>query len=409
MSAFGLHFVAGFSALCASSSPSAGPHGGGGGLSGSAYQRTSGDITSIQEGVRTTVANSLWGDDAFPGTPELRPNQSLTIGFWNSTGGGVVTEIHLVLSGLPRRELQRHIAFKVTYDELPYPSVFVPLGDFFLDQVDSDSNCFESAYFAKRPRRSWHAFAPMPYRTSIKLELVSKASAVVKGYNYVYHDSKPFAEGTGYFHAVYQGNIALRFPWEPAKMLPFQGIEGPGHLIGTSLTFTGMDGSKFAGTFEHVCEGNYELYFDNSTALMGNDSAVDYANSGYQTSTHVIAVLGSEDWFGYSYGWAGDELELGKSGFFGTRHSGTTYWDEPTNKSRTLATYRFFPAPLRFSSRAWGQVNWHYDTGHNVPENLCPPGNGCAVAYSIMSYWYLAKPRNASPELALLPWLYPSI
>ena len=30
----------------------------------------------------------------------------------------------------------------------------------------------------------------MPYKVSIKVELVSKASAPVKGYNYIYHDSK---------------------------------------------------------------------------------------------------------------------------------------------------------------------------------------------------------------------------
>ena len=70
--------------------------------------------------------------------------------------------------------------------------------------------------------------------------------------------------------------------------------------------------------------------------------------------------------------------------------------------------YRFFPSPLRFTERAWGQVNWHYDTGHNVPADLCPPGEGCEIAYSVMSYWYLAQPRDASAEMRELPWPYPS-
>ena len=38
------------------------------------------DMTTIQPGVRTTVANSLWGNDAFPGTRLLMPNKALTIG-----------------------------------------------------------------------------------------------------------------------------------------------------------------------------------------------------------------------------------------------------------------------------------------------------------------------------------------
>eukprot|EP01079_Euglenida_sp_SAG-EU17-18_P003910 gene3910-4283_t len=368
------------------------------------------DITKVQTGVRTTVANSIWGNDAFPGTPQLEPGKSLTIAYFKSTGGGVVTEIHLVLVGPDRGELQRHVALKVTYDDLPYPSVFVPVGDFFMDQESSASNPYENMYFAKRPMYSWHCSAPMPYRESIKIELVSKASKTVEGYNYVYHDSAPYTDGTGYFHAVYQGNTQLRFPWDAAPMLPREGLAGPGHLIGTSLAFTGKDGTKFDGAFNHVCEGNYELFFDNTTAAYGNDSSVDYRKEGYQTSDHVVAVLGSEDWYGYSYGWGGDEIELGTHGMWGTTHSGTTFWDHPVhlpNETRTLATYRFFPAPLRFEEHAWAQVNWHYDTGHNVPSNLCPPGDGCEVTYSLMSYWYLASPRDASAEVADLPWPYP--
>ena len=34
-------------------------------------------------------------------------------------------------------------------------------------------------------------------------------------------------------------------------------------------------------------------------------------------------------------------------------------------------------------------------------------GEGCAIAYQIMSYWYLAAPRDASAELPKLPWPYP--
>lgn len=196
-----------------------------------------------------------------------------------------------------------------------------------------------------------------------------------------------------------------------------KGSKGPAtKLIGTALAFTAKDASKFPGAFDHVCEGNYEMYFDNTTIAYGNDSATDYVAAGYQTSAQVVAVLGSEDWYGYSYGWKGDsggEAQLGvNKSLYGTRFSGTTYWDAPEEvagtQPRSLATYRFFKAQLRFTDRAWGQVNWHYDTGHNVPARLCPPApNGCEIAYSLMSYWYLASPRDASKDVAMLPWPYP--
>ena len=142
-----------------------------------------------------------------------------------------------------------------------------------------------------------------------------------------------------------------------------------------------------------------EIFFDNTTRAFGNDSSIDWVAAGYQTSEHVIAVLGSEDWcdrllqrilwflvdaiqftnsilmigllsrYGYSFGWSGDEANLGtQKSLWGTTWTGTTWWDKPLgqggpNSSRTLATYQFFPSPLRFTNHAWAQVNWHYDTG----------------------------------------------
>ena len=66
-------------------------------------------------------------------------------------------------------------------------------------------------------------------------------------------------------------------------MLPAEGIKGAGHLIGTALAFTAFDGTKFQGAFDHVCEGNYEMYFDNTTVAYGNDSSTDYVKAGYGT------------------------------------------------------------------------------------------------------------------------------
>ena len=80
----------------------------------------------------------------------------------------------------------------------------------------------------------------------------------------------------GYFHAHYESNELLHFPWDAAPILPQEGLQGPGHLLGTQMVFTTNDSSKFAGNFNHVCEGNYEIFFDNATRAFGNDSSVDW-------------------------------------------------------------------------------------------------------------------------------------
>jgi hypothetical protein len=58
------------------------------------------------------------------------------------------------------------------------------------------------------------------------------------------------------------------------------------------MVFTSAEGEKFAGNFDHVCEGNYEIFVDNTTVKYGNDSSIDYAKAGYQVGAqHSRSVL----------------------------------------------------------------------------------------------------------------------
>ena len=265
------------------------------------------------------------------------------------------------------------------------------------------SSYFETPYMAYRPSRSWYSFFHMPYQKSIKVELVGapELPGPVSGEVWSQHEDTPWTDGTdSYFHSRFAYQPKLRFPWQPAIWSPPQGgWQGPGQLVGISMRFSAGSPwvSKFnqTGTFEHICEGNWELYIDNTTQLYGNNTSVDIAVKGYQASDHVAVFTGSEDFFGYSFGWAGQQTGL---------LTGTGL-HQFTETSADLQTYRFFDhAPMQFKTSLSAQVNWHYDTGHNVPTNLCPPGTGCEVEYDVMSYLYLAKPHDASKDARVFPW-----
>ena len=58
---------------------------------------------STLEAARTTVANSLWANDAFPGSPPVPAHGRLTIAYFNHSGGGRVTQVHLVLGTKDRQ------------------------------------------------------------------------------------------------------------------------------------------------------------------------------------------------------------------------------------------------------------------------------------------------------------------
>ena len=183
-------------------------------------------------------------------------------------------------------------------------------------------------------RHCRYCYFHMPYRTSVRLALVASADipGTVGGESWVQHSDAPFA-GEAYFHARFAYQPALRFPWQPAVFSPAGGWKGPGQLVGLSMRFSAPKewAAQFPGTMEHVCEGNWELYIDNTTELYGNDSTVDPARVGYQASEHVVVVTGSEDMFGYSFGWA--EQTTGSL-------SGTPLWAQSAD-GVDLSTYAF--------------------------------------------------------------------
>jgi len=366
----------------------------------------------LSPGARTTVQNALWKEDAWPTSPSLAPGGRLSIAYFNSSRGGRVTLLHLVLTGADAREtLLRHVALSITYDDLSHPSVFVPAGDFFVEHGGQSGNAsfqsgsFETPFLAFRPSRSWYSYFHMPYRRSIRIELVGAAElhGPVGCESWVQHSDVPWQEDDGYFHAHFAFQPRLKFPWQPAIFAPTDGWRGPGQLVGLAMRFSAPPqlASAFGGTMTHVCEGNWELYLDNTTALRGNDSRTDVAAAGYQASEHAVVVTGSEDMFGYSFGWASQTTGA---------LSGTPLWvNHEPGAGVQLSTYRFFDnAPMQFTTSLHAQVNWAYDTGgagKNVPADLCPAGGGCEVEYDVLSYLYLARPADATAEVSQLPWV----
>jgi hypothetical protein len=393
----------------------------------------------VMPGVTTRVENSLFNYDAFPELPELHPGGRVTIAQFNASRGGRINLMHLVVSGLgcgnpsgcptQRLEIQRRVALSITYDENPFPSVVVPIGDFFVDhgpdcfernalgllepcrpsrsrdptaRNSTTGKQFETPVVAKRDSDSWWSYIEMPYRTAIKVELVSRANVTIGGYAWVQHEDSPFdASSDGYFHAVFSSNPSLRFPLDTVPILNGGSVAGPGSLIGYAMVFTATAAPPvFAGDFNYVCEGNWEFFLDNATALRGNDSSVDIAQAGYQASDGLVTFLGTEDAFGYSGGWSGES-----TGYY----SGTPLWFQQGSR-HALSTYRFFPErPLRFSKQLRGQVNWAFDVQRNPVFHTgspvwraCPAGVGCLMSYDVITYMYLATPRNASA--VHIPW-----
>jgi hypothetical protein len=106
----------------------------------------------------------------------------------------------------------RESLLKITYDDLPFPSVLVPLGDFFC-LGHAMVNSFQSALFSASTNFPYqfnkpsalNAYAPMPFAKRAVVELVNESEREQLQYFYIdYETLEDFPADYGYFHAEFR-------------------------------------------------------------------------------------------------------------------------------------------------------------------------------------------------------------
>ena len=123
-----------------------------------------------------------------------------------------------------------------------------------------------------------------------------------------------------------------------------------------------------ADHFNGVCEGNVEFFLENSTALPGNSS-----------DPALLSWLGSEDFFGQSYGWTLENSE----------RAGTTYIDGIFPDPIRMATYRdLSDAPIRFAKSVAAWIEWEWDHAR-VPKECLSARGSCAINFTVTTLMYL--------------------
>ena len=133
------------------------------------------------------------------------------------TGPAQITHIWMTQTGHYRECL-----LKITYDDADFPSVLVPLGDFFC-LGHGMVNSFQSALFTASTNFPYqfdkscalNCYARMPFASHAKVELINESNEPHIQYFYVdYETLENFPPDTGYFHAEFRR--ANPFPgWGP--------------------------------------------------------------------------------------------------------------------------------------------------------------------------------------------------
>jgi len=215
-------------------------------------------ITSARTGRVSSWDTSGRNGDAW----RLAPGEARVLA--DIKGPGSITHIWMT-----QRGHYRECLLKITWDDAEYPSVLVPLGDFFC-LGHGMVNSFQSQLFSASTRGNYefnlgcalNCYAPMPFRKRAKIELVNESKEPHGQYFYIDYETYPdgLPRDLGYFHAEFrrenpfggwgpevginsrESNLvnADRQAWENNYVI--LATKGRGQYIGCNLSVTNLIG-----------------------------------------------------------------------------------------------------------------------------------------------------------------------
>jgi hypothetical protein len=334
------------------------------------------NLTRIQN--RKTGRFSSWDKSGRNADRWIVPAKSSVV-LADITGPAQITHIWMT-----QLNHYRECLLKITYDDAPYPSVLVPLGDFFCmghGLVNSFQNALFSAstffpYQFNKPC-ALNCYVPMPFAKRAVVELVNESDEPHGQYFYVdYETLEQFPETMGYFHAEFRRtnpfggwapeitvNVpevdvvnAERTAWENNYVI--LETQGRGHYIGCNLSVTNFTRNWWG-------EGDDMIWVD-----------------GYKWPPDLHGT-GSEDYFNQAWGMQPNAY----------LHNGSSIFEGGTIPSPEIELYRgdsgyqtsynlHLENPVRFTK----EIKATIEIGH---------ANHLANEVSSVAYWYADKPSKA--------------
>lgn len=257
-------------------------------------------------------------------------------------GPGVITHIWFTFLG-PEPQMwaekgaanHQEMLLRIYYDGNPRPAVEAPLGDFFANcfgkrsEVISLPVCVEDA-------DSYNCFWRMPFRKSIKIEIINESEKQIRllYYNIDWIKKDKISEDTPYFYAQYK----QEYPVEQGKDYVVLETEGKGHYVGTVMAVRTRSPAWFG-------EGDEKIYIDGEQkASITGTGTEDYFLSAFglkKCSTPFFGVPYFDQWgivggHTSSYRWhINDPLVFNKSFKFTFEHFGWMSEDENPKGERS--------------------------------------------------------------------------
>ncbi|MBP7748119.1 MAG: DUF2961 domain-containing protein [Phycisphaerae bacterium] len=327
------------------------------------------DLARPQEGRsrRATSSHRRGPDGKYDPHGELDPdsnsdNQSVPPGvtkvLLDEQGPGVITHIWMTFLGPEPQDWAKNgsanhqeMLLRIYYDGRERPGVEAPVGDFFANGF-GQRRAVISVPVVVEDADSYNCFWRMPFRKSIRIEIVNESEKPISllYYNIDWIKLNTLPDDTPYFYAQYR----QEYPVVGGRDYLILETQGKGHYVGTVLSVRTRSPSWFG-------EGDEKIYIDGE-------------------SKASIWGTGTEDYFLSAWG-----LQTTSTPYFGT-----PYFDQwGVVGSRTCAYRWHIHDPLVFNTGIKVTIE-HYGwiSPDENPEYKTHSWNERQDDYSSVAFWY---------------------
>ncbi len=213
----------------------------------------------------------------------VAPGEKVTLA--DLDGPGTVRHMWMTVMPMPPEEL-RAVWMEVFYDGSGYPSVSVPLLDFF-GMPHGRPVAFDSALLACHEGRGLNSYFPMPFPGNLRIELTNSSSRPVILYYQVDYTLEPaLDEAVGYLHVSFRRENPTRLRQD---FTVAQGFNGPGRFLGCNVGIRVIDDGDWYG------EGELKIYRDGDREwpTICGTGLEDYVGTAWGMGRHAGWYSGS--------------------------------------------------------------------------------------------------------------------
>ena len=300
------------------------------------------------------------------GRPNVTLSESETTTIADISGSGVIRHIWMTVSGgdATNDHVLRNLVLRAYWDDESYPSIEVPLGDFFCNGHARFTNV-TSEPIVVAPKGGFNCYFPMPFREGAEITIESEHSEDVMLFYQVDYTEEVVDEDAATFHAQWRRTNPTTLGEDHTVL---DGVAGEGQYVGTYLAWTSL-GDHWWG------EGELKFYLD--------------GDEEYPT----LCGTGTEDYVGGAWCFLPTGAEsVADPETYSAPYVGYPLYDDDGAHPPYHGLYRWhIPDPIRFREdlRVTVQAIGHDGTGLFERSD----------DVSTVAYWYQREPHEEFPEL----------